>query len=638
MNYILTYNYCAIFNLLVILITFYSKKYIPNQQNRLYISLIWVTFIGTIFDILDSAGSNNPQLFNLGYLNLTSYGYFIFHNLTPFIFCLYTLSLGGMYFKDFALRKKIMAVLPFIVSLFIIISTPITKAVFYYDKDYCYHRGDYLFILYFVAFYYLVYCIIYTAVCKDVLPVQVKKALYSFISLSLASVIFQMIHSRHLIENFAISICITIMFLAIQKPEELIDASTGVLNRNSFTSILRLVFKHKERMNICILHLEDIGKLTKAFGVEHTDKTVKEIAQYFEEKNKNRVFYLHSHTFVILFSKKDLKPVDAMVNRLLKRFKETWDCGGVKMTLSFRACTVRIPADAASVDSVFEYIDQFTTKKKWENAVIYGKNMNLRDKTRESAVERALLRAIETDGFEVLYQPIYSNEKGGFISAEALVRLNDERLGMIPPDEFIPVAERSGSILAIGRFVFEKVCRVLHENDLEQYGIEYIQVNLSVIQCMQENLANELIAIMEYYEVKPHKIRLEITETAAANSPRMLHENMNRLYEAGIRFALDDFGTGYSNINFLADLPLETIKLDKSMVWAASENKKAEIILESSVAMIKKMKMQIVAEGIETSEQMENLKEMGCDCLQGYYFSKPVEYDRLLELLSSFNN
>lgn len=635
MDYILTYNYCAIFNLLIIIITFYSKRYIPNQQNRLYSYLIWVSFLGTVVDIMSSMGSNHPLDFSLVYLNLTNYGYYILHNLMPFIFCVYTLALGGIHYRDLKPAKKAAIFLPIIITLLFIFSTPFTQGVFYIDSNGNHFRGRYLFILYLIAFYYLAYSIIYTAFCKDVIPAGAKKAIFAFITLNSAAVILQIFYPRHLIENFAISVSTIIMFLAIQKPEELIDASTGVLNRNSFTDTLKLCFKHKEFINICIIHIEDIGMLTKAFGIENTDKIVREAAQYLEIKNKNRVFDLHFHTFGIVYKQMDESLMSSMVQELLERFKQPWEWGNVKITLSVRACIVCIPKDASSIDRVFEYIEQFSQVKQWKSEVVSAKNIDLRDKTRETQVERAVERAIKNKSFEVFYQPIYSNEKERFISAEALIRLNDSRLGRISPDEFIPIAEKDGSIIAIGRFVFEEVCRLLHKYDLSRFGIDYIQVNLSVIQCMQENMANELIEIMKLYNIKADRVRLEITETAAANSPRMLHENMNRLYEEGIRFALDDFGTGYSNINSLADLPLDTIKIDKSMVWAAAENKKAKIILESSVAMIKKMKMRIVAEGIETKEQAEELKSLGCDCLQGYYFSKPVPCQSFLELLKA---
>lgn len=635
MDYILAYNFCAIINFLVIIVIFYAKKYIPNKQNRLYAILIWVAFLATVADIMDVVGTDRPYEFSLAYLHLTSYGYFILHNVTPFIFCLYTLSLSGSYFRDMKRKKKIAIIAPIFITLLVILSTPITKGVFYYDEGRNYFRGEYLFVLYIVVFYYLVYSVAHTAICKDVLAPGIKRAVYSFYIISTCAVVFQAYYPQKLIENFAVSICIIIMFLAIQKPEELLDASTNVFNRNLFTNTIRMCFKHKERCTVCILHIEDMGLLTQAFGMEHTDRILKDVARFFEVEGKRGVYYLHSHTFGVLIKQKGQEMLEPMLEDMKNRFLKPWDCGGVEITLSFRACIMSVPEDVSDVDEIFEYIEQFTGEKKWENAIVYAREMDLKDKAREIAVERAVRRAVESQGFQVYYQPIYSIEKKRIISAEALIRLMDKELGMIPPDEFIPIAERDGTILSIGKFVFESVCKLLQEKNLEKYHIEYIQVNLSVIQCMQENLAGELLAIMKDYGIEADQIRLEITETAAANSPRVLHENMSRLHNAGIRFALDDFGTGYSNINSLADLPLETIKLDKSMIWAAQDNQKAEIILESSIAMIKKMNMHIVAEGIETQEQMKKLQRLGCDCLQGYYFSRPVEYESFITLLAA---
>jgi len=216
-----------------------------------------------------------------------------------------------------------------------------------------------------------------------------------------------------------------------------------------------------------------------------------------------------------------------------------------------------------------------------------------------------------------------------------LARLFDMELGFIPPDEFIPMAEKNGAIIKIGNIIFEKVCKFMKQEDLKERGIRYMEINLSVIQCVQENLAGNLLKIMEKYGIENSRINLEITETATINSPQMLVRNMKSLYEKGVHFSLDDFGTGYSNMNSLVDLPFDMIKIDKEIVQSSTQNDKAKVILWSSVAMIKKMDMEIVAEGIETKEQAIELSEMGCDYLQGYYFSKPLPEDDFIEYLDS---
>ena len=165
-------------------------------------------------------------------------------------------------------------------------------------------------------------------------------------------------------------------------------------------------------------------------------------------------------------------------------------------------------------------------------------------------------------------------------------------------------------------------------------GIDHIHVNLSVVQCMQERLAQNFLDILEENQLPCKRINLEVTETAAVVSSECLSMNMNKLVEKGIQFALDDYGTGFSNATSLIEYPYQTIKIDKGVVWAAMENENAMKVLTHSVAMIKSLKMDIVAEGVETMEQAEQLGQMGCDYFQGFYYSKPLRQEEFTSLLN----
>lgn len=168
-------------------------------------------------------------------------------------------------------------------------------------------------------------------------------------------------------------------------------------------------------------------------------------------------------------------------------------------------------------------------------------------------------------------------------------------------------------------------------------GIEYVQVNLSVVQCMQSDLVEQLLSIMDRYKVDPSFICLEVTETAAVYTPHIMEKNIKTLSDYGVKFALDDYGTGYSNMTYLLSLPFRFIKLEKEIVWECFKSEKAHIAIESTVAMIKKLNMQIVAEGIEDKHQLDTLLGMGCDFIQGYYFSKPVPEKDFIEVLKKNN-
>ena len=235
----------------------------------------------------------------------------------------------------------------------------------------------------------------------------------------------------------------------------------------------------------------------------------------------------------------------------------------------------------------------------------------------------------------VYYQPIYSCEKQRITGAEALVRMKDEKGNFISPEDFIPIAEKNGCIYRIGEFVFDSVCRTMKKIEPEYYGIEKIDVNLSVMQCMQRNMAESLLSIAQSYKVDLKHINFEITETASADYPEVLKQNMLKFDEAGIELSLDDYGSGYANMNYMISLPFKMIKIDKGIVWAAFSSAKVMMALRATITMIKSLGMTVLAEGVETEEQKIWLEENGCDFLQGYYFSRPIPQDEYVELLET---
>ena len=212
----------------------------------------------------------------------------------------------------------------------------------------------------------------------------------------------------------------------------------------------------------------------------------------------------------------------------------------------------------------------------------------------------------------------------------------DEKDGFISPEIFIPAAEKSGAIHKIGEFVLEEVCRFIGSDEFKKLGLSYIEVNLSVSQCMQHGLSEKILGIMNKYGVSPEQINLEITETAASFDQSVMTENLAELSSAGISFSLDDYGTGYSNMYRIAALPLKIVKLDKSFV--NNQTSKMWTILQNTVKMIKDLDMEIVVEGIETKDMVKKFSDLRCDYIQGYYYSKPVPQDEFVKFVSERNS
>lgn len=460
--------------------------------------------------------------------------------------------------------------------------------------------------------------------------------IFSFACLVIIALV-QMNYPWMLLSSMGVAITAMNVFVTFENPRELADQEiTHALNRNAFVTILNENIQSKKEFYIVSMAITNSKILKDAKGYNAT-------LQYIEDAAKYMVDY--AHTSLVYHPKRDWVSVvftdKSQYCAFMEEQRELFaqdgyeERGSAKFLMSILKC----PEFAASVDEVIatlDYVDKI--KGDIKEKILRIDELILDDKNYIKEIEEIVQNAIDTDGFEVYYQPIYSNKAKHFISAEALVRLADtETLGYISPEIFIPIAEENGMIREVGNIVFQKVCKFIKENDLESLGVEYVEVNLSGAQFMDDQLNEVLLDCAKKYDVPPEFINLEITETASIAAGDLLEYNMKRLKECRFKFSMDDFGTGYSNLAKIAQADFDLIKLDKSLIWPCfgEENGQDEsrIILESSVDMILKLGKDIVAEGVETKEQVDYLSERGVKYLQGFYYSKPLPEGKYLEFL-----
>jgi len=252
---------------------------------------------------------------------------------------------------------------------------------------------------------------------------------------------------------------------------------------------------------------------------------------------------------------------------------------------------------------------------------------------RELEISNGLRGALAKEEFKILYQPIVATETGVIRGAEALLRWESAQLGFVSPAEFISVAEKNGTIISIGKFVFEEVCKYMALLQKHHYtDTPYISVNVSTVQ-IDDTLFDDFMSIVKRYEVNPHNIVLEITETSIMNDVNMSLGVLNKFSEKGFMIAVDDFGTGYSSLLQLIRLPISKIKIDKAFIDGLGTEEDSLSIVSAIIKMAKTLNKKIIAEGVEEKIQLFNLQTLEADYIQGYYFYKPMQIDTLTNLL-----
>jgi diguanylate cyclase (GGDEF)-like protein/PAS domain S-box-containing protein len=247
-------------------------------------------------------------------------------------------------------------------------------------------------------------------------------------------------------------------------------------------------------------------------------------------------------------------------------------------------------------------------------------------------LEHRLRKAVEARDFKLVYQPLISLNDGKLVGAEALIRWRDAELGDIPPAEFIPIAEESGLIVALGEWVLHEACRARRDWRMQGLDIPPLSINMAGVQLRQLGCVEGLLNILNEYDVPPNDIEVEVTETGLLDTSAVSRENLVRMRNAGVRIALDDFGVGFSSLAHLRDLPIHRLKIDRSFTVECMRDARTLTIVKAVIDMARSLGINITAEGIETQAQQTWMQHLGCDSAQGYLFARPMNVDDFVQM------
>ena len=634
MNYIIHYDVAGFVLVLAILFHYLVRKRIKTKVTTVFLMLTCCQVIATVLDVVTALMIDDVIVASVPALYFWNMVYLMACNtIAPLFLCylIYTIRID----RKMSFQERMMIWFPLLIDYVLILTTPLTKAVFYIDAEGNYKHNNLFFVLYIISIIYLIIAAILVAKNKEQLVNMQQNIVYVYIGVTIISVVVQVFISNLLIIQFAASITFFLVYLSLENQDDYVDKKLGIYNREGFNLSMAVSLEGKKKFRLIGIYIQGLKFLNETIGVENKQIIIHDISEFLCGLNGSGNVYRLSNTKFVIKIEDDSKKEKQIIDRITDRFNDTFDVNNVTVPLVPAMAILCCPDDADTLDNVVDLMD-YSLNELVENSdvlLLRASEKSVAKKQREGQVLQVLTKAIHDDGFEMYYQPIYEVDKKRFTSAEALVRMKNTEIGFIGPDEFIPLAEKNGMILELGEFVFKTVCRFIKDNQIWKYGIEHIHINLSVVQCMQENLAEKFINIMKELELPSERIKLEVTETAAVVSSACLSMNMNTLVNQGIKFALDDYGTGFSNAVSLIEYPYNTIKIDKSVIWAAMDNENAKKVLKHSISMLKSLEMNIVAEGVETLEQANELAEMGCDFFQGFYYSKPIPGDAFIEFV-----
>ena len=639
MTYKLEYAICSLIILSVVAFRFFIKRRFPTFQNRLFSFVLIIGLVDIVLDIFSSILIQyvlEVPFWLTYFINTVFYGIQI---LFPIFLILYTVSV----IKDYKINKKLVHFLsvPCITFELFLLTNIFHKLIFYIDVNKGYvHNIGFQFLYISAGFYMLVALYYLVRYKKQIRRIQYN-VLFTFIWIILLAMVAQYLYPEYLLTGMALTLAIAILYFTLQNPYDMLDSFTKTFNTEAMQLFLKSKIEDKNDFQFIVINIDGMRRINNLFGALTGNEVMLEISQYLHSLSRTSwLFKLQGTQFVVMTF--NLNQYHEALQRITERFNNSWLINDMQLVISVNIRHFNQTSLLSKSEDVMNLIDRAfnRTKLNQENMMVKEIHKDsLLLVQRQLEIEVILRKALENDtDLTLYYQPIYSPKAKRFTSMEALIRCTSQKLGDISPAEFIPIAEKSGLILKIDEFVMNKTLAFISQNNIrEELGLDTVEINLSAAEFINQGFYDRFMSVYNKYEIDPNLLIFEVTETVATISYEIMIEYMQLLMKMGIKFAIDDFGKGYANLTQVLNLPFNIIKLDRSILVSDNDEQSATIF-EDILMMFKKLGKAIVVEGVETSEEVEQIIDLDPDFIQGFYYCKPLPEKEVIEFLKKANS
>lgn len=423
------------------------------------------------------------------------------------------------------------------------------------------------------------------------------------------------------------------------------DALTGFPNRLSLYEKLTDYFRKRPngRMALIYVDSDNFKFVNDTMGHSVGDKFIIEISKRLSDllNEKQTIFRLGGDEFIICFSDfESIKEIEDFAQVILDCFSNPFEVENSQVYITASIGISYYPEHGSTAEELYQHADiaMYQAKSSGKSRrVIYDHNLQALVSERMS-IERNLRSALANNEFLLHFQPQLDIISGKITGFEALLRWSNPELGMVPPVKFIGIAEETHMIIPIGEWVLKNACLFLRQLHDKGFRDLTMAVNISILQLLQENFTDMVLDILRTLDLKPQSLELEVTESILMQSYMNICDKLLILREAGVRIALDDFGQGYSSLSHLRQLPIHTLKIDKSFIDSINSKNPKDNFIDTIVLIGRKMGLDVLAEGVENQEQLDFLIRHKCNKVQGYLISKPIPREDALKFYMEFNS
>ncbi len=620
----LNYYYCncALIIYSCTIYLFYFKKHIKDYQSRIFEVLLWISAVSCLFDIISEEAIEQIGSWPTGYVYLSVFIFYILQSSIPFLSSIYVLTLVDR-LRQLNLLEKLLLYTPILLTIISLILNYHTKMFFYVDSDLIYRHGIGFFLLFVQAVYYLLLNIIYISFYRQYIAIKIRYLLLSF---SLAVIFFIGLELKLdlMVQNFGIAVCQLLLFIAVQNSEEALLDASGLFTNAALIKRSQLDIRNKSPFAIILIKLEDKAIINYTFGLNYWFAILAEVTSYLSLVCKSKAVYnLQDGLFAIMLRNGlSAEEKDRLLKSIIYKFEYTkWNILNTELSLSVQMLEFSYPKDIDEINDILYYIEYYSKNMIASRSILLNvDSLNDNLKKYHTELKKKFWDIVDCGQYELFFMPVYSTTEKRIIAREPLLKLPTEPPTYVSQGELENITEDYRQLRKIHESIFEETCKYIKEHPSPVDRQEYVNFKMTAAQLMREDLIDTYSALISKYQIDYHQLGIEMSEATVSYVQPTILQNILSLKSFGVTFILDQFGTGLNRLEYFKYVSFEFVKLDKSIVKACLDNDKGLTVLKSTIAMMKQLKLMIIADGVDTKELADLLQSLGVDNLEGSYY------------------
>ena len=646
MQYNYYFDICAIFILSTIAITSLSRRFVPAYRQKAFGLLLVAIMLATVFERVETLFQMQPvdaAWFPVAE-KLAGSGYFIFHLASALAYFIYIMAVLDIYVSYKEIKSFSTVLLPFFISVILVVINWFYPILFHYDRSGVYHRDKYLFFCYVLAFYYLGSSLYLLLRYNSLMRLKTRVIISGYAVFVFIGIVLQFLYPTLLIENFCNSISATLIYITLQNPSEMVDESLNILNRKAYLESLDLSLKRHSPHYTIFVTIDNIRALSSEIGYAQSQAVLKSVAKYLKHAGM-REYRLHTYAyrygeyvFAVAVHSKNENMVRTLMEKIAKRLHEPWNSYGMAIRVEGHLFLMRYPEDfdtAAELATKIEAIYEHIAEEK--DMIVDTAEFGFSDVKRVKDFDMLARENLENKTAVIKYQPILSKIYKINYSTDVIAFFVNENGEEIDMRKHVPDVHITQSLLDTDELVYRRAARALSFwNAGDKHGKYRAVVGLSQGEISKNDFVRRVKKILREERAEASWISLKLTETTLTTMNSIAERNLKLMGELNSYIIVDKFGSGYGDLHRILSLPVQQVNIDISVLRAAMKSEQMRLVARGIVNLFHDVSIFVGASGIETKEDQEIAEALECDYLMGDYMCKPMADSSFVKYIDAY--